>query len=148
MKKTEYGEQLDCPINREKKTTFSEYVEASREALLALKVHLCICTMCLLLNAKRGKHAKRLLINLRSCFPARHLERAVVPDGPRPATGMEEDNRHGRQLLLAHPHRCHPVGEAGAPSSTLGSAGTGWQWHLDAAQTLSGLAELLANPRS
>lgn len=80
------------------------------------------------------------------CCPSRHLERAVVSDGPGPAAGMEEDHRHGRHLLLAHPHGHHAVGEAGSPHRTHGPAGPGWR-QLNSTQTLAGFAQLLTNTR-
>lgn len=67
------------------------------------------------------------------CVFTRYLEWAVIPDRPWPASRMEEDHRHGRYLLLAHPYRHHPVGEARHPSSAPwsdgGVPGPSWPHH-------------------
>lgn len=70
-----------------------------------------------------GKRSRRMMAlhppSIHSQFSStRYLERAVIPDRPRPASRMEKDYRHGWYLLLAHSYRHHSVGTARHSSTT------------------------------
>lgn len=82
------------------------------------------------------------------CLFLRYLEWAVVPDRPRSSSRMEEDHRHGWDLLLAHSYRYHPVGEAGHPPSppwTTGVVDPEWPHSNSTTQTVCGLPQPLTH---